>query len=205
MHKIKYLKSGNKLFWINKRLFDIIISMLLMPILMILCLLLMLLNKFLNPGPIIFTQLRMGKDCKPFKAIKFRTMLKTSQIQRKFDDPVEQDRITPLGRIFRKIRLDELPQIINVIKGDMSLIGPRPDYYDHALIFIDSVKGYRERHVIRPGISGLSQIRLGYAEGLTATRKKSEIDLFYIGNVGYKLELKIFFGTILTVFKGLGI
>ncbi|MDC0334470.1 sugar transferase [Amylibacter sp.] len=204
MHKIKYLKSGNKLFWINKRLFDIIISMLLMPILMILCLLLMLLNKFLNPGPIIFTQLRMGKDCKPFKAIKFRTMLNTSQIQRKFDDPVEQDRITPLGRIFRKIRLDELPQIINVIKGDMSLIGPRPDYYDHALIFIDSVKGYRERHVIRPGISGLSQIRLGYAEGLTATRKKSEIDLFYIGNVGYKLELKIFFGTILTVFKGLG-
>ena len=146
----------------------------------------------------------MGKDCVPFKALKFRTMLNINQIQRKFDDPVEQERITPLGSIFRKIRLDELPQIINVLKGDMSLIGPRPDYYDHALVFVDSVRGYRERHIIRPGISGLSQIRLGYAEGIKATRKKSEIDLFYINNVGYILEFKIFFGTILTVLKGLG-
>ena len=117
MDKIEYLKSGNQLFWINKRLFDIIVSILLTPVLMLLCLLLIFLNRFLNPGPIIYTQLRMGKDCKPFKAIKFRTMSNTSQIKRKFDDPVEQDRITPLGRIFRKTRLDELPQIINVIKG----------------------------------------------------------------------------------------
>ena len=105
----------------------------------------------------------------------------------------------------RKIRLDELPQIINVIKGDMSLIGPRPDYYNHALIYLDNIPNYRNRHAIRPGISGLSQIRLGYAEGLNATKKKSKIDVYYIENVNIYLEIKIFFGTIITVLKGIGL
>ena len=100
----------------------------------------------------------MGKNCEYFFAIKFRTMTNVKEITRKYDDPIETNRITPLGKILRKVRIDELPQILYVLKGDMSLIGPRPDYYVHALEYLKNVEGYRERLAIRPGITGLSQI-----------------------------------------------
>lgn len=201
--KIKH-KPGNKLFWLNKRIFDIIVSILLIPVFLITFCILLVLNFYFNPGKIFFIQKRMGKNCRLFYAIKFRTMSSTDKITRKFNDPLEKNRITPLGGILRKTRLDELPQIINVIKGDMSLIGPRPDYYEHALVFIDKIKGYRSRHDIRPGISGLSQIRLGYAEGLKATKQKTLIDNYYIQNVGYTIEIKIILSTLFTIFKRLG-
>jgi lipopolysaccharide/colanic/teichoic acid biosynthesis glycosyltransferase len=194
--------SGSKFYWASKRFFDIFISILLLPAIVIISLILLILNNHLNPGPIFFIQSRMGKNCKSFNAIKFRSMLNIDVIQRSYNDPIEQNRITPLGKILRNFRIDELPQIINVLKGDMSLIGPRPDYYEHALVFADRVRGYRSRHIIRPGISGLSQIRLGYAVGVTATRNKAVIDRFYIENAGFKLDTKIVFGTILTVLKG---
>jgi len=146
----------------------------------------------------------MGKNCEFFFTIKFRTMTHIKEITRKYNDPVEINRITPLGRILRKMRIDELPQILNVLKGDMSLIGPRPDYYTHALEYLKNVEGYRERHTIRPGISGLSQIRLGYVESLEATSMKVSIDNYYIQNVGYIIEFKILLNTILIIIRGLG-
>jgi len=194
--------SGSKFYWASKRFFDILISIILLPTIIIISLMLLILNRYLNPGPIFFVQPRMGKNCKCFNAIKFRSMLNVNEIQRRFNDPIEQNRITPIGRILRKFRIDELPQIINVLKGDMSLIGPRPDYYEHALVFTKKIRGYRSRHIIRPGISGLSQIRLGYAVGVEATRNKALIDIFYIENAGFKLDTKIVFGTILTVLRG---
>jgi lipopolysaccharide/colanic/teichoic acid biosynthesis glycosyltransferase len=93
------------------------------------------------------------------------------KITRKYDDPIETNRITAFVKILRKSRTDELSQILNVLKGEMSLFGPRPDYYIHALEYLKNVKGYRQRHIIRPGITGLSQIRLGYAEVLDATER----------------------------------
>jgi lipopolysaccharide/colanic/teichoic acid biosynthesis glycosyltransferase len=131
-------------------------------------------------------------------------MVPIKEITRKYDDPIETNRITFFGKFLRKSRIDELPQILNVLKGDMSLIGPRPDYYIHALEYLKSVKGYRDRHDIRPGITGLSQIRLGYAEGLEATAKKASIDNYYIQNVGYIIELKIIVNTIITIIRGIG-
>jgi len=194
----------NKLFWINKRLFDISMSLLLLPLLFIIGIILLLLNQFFNSGRLFFIQERMGKNCKAFLAIKFRTMTHSKEITRKYNEPIEKNRITPFGKILRKSRIDELPQILNVLKGDMSLIGPRPDYYVHALEYLKSVKGYRDRHDIRPGITGLSQIRLGYAEGLEATAKKVSIDNYYIQNVNYIIELKIIGNTILTIIRGMG-
>ena len=144
----------------------------------------------------------MGKDCKSFNAIKFRSMTKIGTVSRKYYEPLEKNRITKLGHVLRKTKIDELPQILNVIIGDMSLIGPRPDFYDHALSFLDQIPSYRRRHIIRPGITGLSQIRLGYAEGLKATKKKSQIDIYYIKNFGFLLDLKIFLGTILLIING---
>ena len=196
--------NGNKLFWINKRIFDISGSLLLLPLLFIIIIILPFINYFSNSGRLFFIQERMGKNCEVFHAIKFRTMVPIKEITRKYDDPIETNRITFFGKFLRKSRIDELPQILNVLKGDMSLIGPRPDYYIHALEYLKSVKGYRDRHDIRPGITGLSQIRLGYAEGLEATAKKASIDNYYIQNVGYIIELKIIVNTIITIIRGIG-
>ena len=196
--------NGNKLFWINKRIFDISVSLLLLTLLFIIVIILPFINYFFNSGRLFFIQERMGKNCEVFHAIKFRTMVPVKEITRKYDDPIETNRITFFGKFLRKSRIDELPQILNVLKGDMSLIGPRPDYYIHALEYLKSVKGYRDRHDIRPGITGLSQIRLGYAEGLEATAKKASIDNYYIQNVGYIIELKIIVNTIITIIRGIG-
>ena len=196
--------NGNKFFWINKRMFDISVSLLLLPLLFIIVIILPFINYFSNSGRLFFIQERMGKNCEVFHAIKFRTMVPVKEITRKYDDPIETNRITFFGKFMRKSRIDELPQILNVLKGDMSLIGPRPDYYIHALEYLKSVKGYRDRHDIRPGITGLSQIRLGYAEGLEATAKKASIDNYYIQNVGYIIELKIIVNTIITIIRGIG-
>jgi len=195
---------GNKTFWINKRIFDIVLSLLLLPLFFTIGIILLFFNLFFNQGRLFFIQKRMGKNCEVFFAIKFRTMTNVKEITRKCDDPIETNRITPLGKVLRKTRIDELPQILNVLKGDMSLIGPRPDYYIHALEYLKNVEGYRERHAIRPGITGLSQIRLGYVETVEATSKKTSIDNYYIQNLSYIIELKIILNTILIIIRGLG-
>lgn len=195
---------ANKLFMINKRIFDIVVSLLLLPLLFIIGITLLLFNLFFNSGKLFFIQERMGKNCNVFNLIKFRTMTTVEEITRKYDEPIETNRITPLGSMLRKMRIDELPQILNVLKGDMSLIGPRPDYYVHALEYLNNVEGYRERYIIRPGITGLSQIRLGYVETLEATSKKTSIDNYYINNMGYIIELKIIVNTIIIVIRCLG-
>ena len=196
--------NGNKLFWISKRLFDVIMCLLLLPLLFIISIFLLILNPFHNPGRLLFIQERMGMNCKAFFAIKFRTMSPIEEITRKYDEPIEIDRITPLGRVLRRTRIDELPQILNVLRGDMSLIGPRPDYYAHALEYLKNIEGYCDRHTIRPGITGLSQVRLGYVENLDSISKKVSIDNYYIQNVSYITELKIIFSTIIVIMRGIG-
>jgi lipopolysaccharide/colanic/teichoic acid biosynthesis glycosyltransferase len=194
---------ANNLFWTNKRIFDIFVSLILLPLFVITTIILLVFNQFFNPGKLFFIQDRMGMNCEIFSVIKFRTMTHIGKISRKYDDPIETNRITPLGRILRKTRIDELPQILNVLKGDMSLIGPRPDYYLHALEYLKLVDGYQDRYVIRPGITGLSQIRLGYTENLDATLKKVSIDKYYIQNLSYITELKIIINTIFIIMRGL--
>ena len=193
-----------RLFWFYKRIFDIVVSLLLLPVLFLISSVLLFSSIFFKNKKVFYIQKRMGKNCEPFYAIKFRTMEPVKEITRKFNDLIETDRITPFGKFLRKSRIDELPQILNVLKGDMSLIGPRPDYYIHALEYVKIVEGYRDRHIIRPGITGLSQIRLGYAEGLEATAKKASVDNYYIQNVNYIIELKIIGNTLITILRGLG-
>lgn len=121
------------------------------------------------------------------------------------EDRIEQDRITKFGRVLRKTRIDELPQIINVLKGEMSFVGPRPDYFSHAEHFMGEITGYKERHIIRPGISGLAQVSLGYAEGVEATRKKTSADHEYIRNAGFGQEAVIVWKTIISILKRAGV
>lgn len=187
-----------------KRTVDIVVSLLLSPIFLIVAAILLVINPFKNAGPLFYTQDRMGRDCEPFRAIKFRTMRPVEVIDRSANCPVEVDRITPLGAFLRKSRLDELPQIINVLIGDMSLIGPRPDYYEHAQHFLTNVPGYRARHAVRPGISGLAQTEVGYVHGTEATQRKVHADLHYITHSGFRLETFVFLRTLAVVFKRTG-
>jgi lipopolysaccharide/colanic/teichoic acid biosynthesis glycosyltransferase len=191
-------------FMAAKRAFDVGMSLLLLPILAVVAVLLLMLNPFFNEGRLFYTQRRMGRDCRPFTAIKFRSMRDVPEVQRSANCPLEVDRITPLGGFLRKSRIDELPQILNVLMGDMSLIGPRPDYYDHAVHFLEEISGYRERHAVRPGISGLAQTELGYVEGVEATRRKVSADLYYIAHAGFRLETWIFLRTLSVVARRAG-
>ncbi len=163
-----------------------------------------LLNRFWNPGSLFFTQVRMGKDCEPFTILKFRTMLPAGATIRGFDDPLEVDRITPFGAFMRRTRIDEIPQLINVLRGEMSIVGPRPDVYEHAVRYLDLVPGYRDRHAVRPGITGLAQTVVGYAEGLDATALKVAADLAYIRDMSFRLEMFVLRKTVGVILFGYG-
>jgi lipopolysaccharide/colanic/teichoic acid biosynthesis glycosyltransferase len=182
-----------------KRGFDIVVGLVLLMVMVSVAIILLILNPFLNAGPLFYRQERMGRDCRPFTAIKFRSMLPADRIERGPFDALESHRITRLGQTLRKTRLDELPQVINVLKGEMSLIGPRPDYIEHARTYVDAVPGYRQRHAVRPGISGYAQIKVGYAEGLDSVRRKVEADLHYISNPSIRFETWIAWRTLMIV------
>ena len=188
-----------------KRGFDIGASSILLFPLSFLIPILWFANKRYNPGPLFFCQQRMGRDCKPFILVKFRTMVPTADEPRGYDDPLEVDRITTLGAWLRRTRIDELPQIINILRGEMSVIGPRPDVWGHASIYCELISGYRDRHRVRPGITGLAQVRIGYAEGVGTTRHKTRADLVYIRKMNFGLELLILGQTAFIVLRSFGL
>lgn len=188
-----------------KRVFDLSVSLVfLMPLMLVCGAVLLVLNRFWNRGPLFFAQERMGQGCVPFTAYKFRSMRPASKVVRTADCPLEADRITPLGRFLRQTRIDELPQIINVFKGEMSLIGPRPDYITHAREYLAHIPGYRTRHQVRPGITGWAQVELGYVEGKDATRRKVQADIYYINNASIAMDGVIVWRTVTVMLRGGG-
>ena len=191
-------------FLVFKRVFDLVGAFLILGLALPVGLVLLVVNPFVNPGPLLYRQTRMGRGCRPFTALKFRSMLDGAAGARGAWDGIEHDRITPFGRFLRRTRLDELPQCWNVLRGDMSLIGPRPDFYDHALEYVSTIPGYRDRHAVRPGVSGYAQTELGYAEGREAVRRKVEADLHYIRNRSIRLDLWIAWRTIIVILRRQG-
>lgn len=187
-----------------KRTIDIAIALMALPAMITIGLILLILNPFWNRGPLIYSQTRMGWRCKPFKAYKFRTMTSAPEISRGPNDPLETERITRLGMFLRKTRLDEFPQFINVLNGKMSVIGPRPDYWRHATHYSDTIAGYRRRHAMKPGITGLAQVDNGYAEGVSATVVKTRHDLRYIETAGFATDLYILWRTLKVMLTGFG-
>jgi lipopolysaccharide/colanic/teichoic acid biosynthesis glycosyltransferase len=158
-----------------------------------------MLNPWHNRGPLLFCQDRMGLGCRPFRAWKFRSMTEADTIDRGAFDALDTHRITPLGGILRRTRLDELPQVINVLRGEMSLIGPRPDFYEHALTYLDTIPGYRERHSVLPGISGHAQTEVGYVDGIEGMHAKVAADLVYVQNASLRFDLRITWRTLAVV------
>ena len=196
--------APDAVFLAAKRGFDIAGSVAGLPLVALLALVLLALNPRRNPGPLIFRQRRMGRGGRPFTALKFRTMTCGADAARGPDDALDSARITPLGQWLRRSRLDETPQFVNVLRGEMSLVGPRPDIYEHALEYCRTVPGYRARHAVRPGISGLAQVRMGYAEGADMTRAKTRKDHVYLRRMGWRMEVHVILRTLFVMRTGFG-
>lgn len=185
-----------------KRLTDIILASLSLIIISPLLALIALLIKIDSPGPVFYIQKRVGYRGKKFSLIKFRSMIKDAE---RYTGPVwakkDDRRITRMGRIMRPLRLDELPQLFNVLKGEMSFVGPRPERPHFVSEFISQIPLYPLRHTVHPGITGLAQVKYSYDRTIEDVKKKLEYDIEYINNISMRLDLKIFLKTILTVLK----
>lgn len=179
-------------------------AILVLPFVACLSVVFFIINPIVNPGPLFFKQKRMGKEGKPFIMWKFRTMKPSNVESRDPNAPVEEDRIGAFGKFLRKSRLDELPNFINVLRGEMSVVGPRPDAYKHADEFAGKVLGYQERHRVTPGITGLAQVEMGYAEGEDETALKTKYDNIYVTRACGRMDLYIMRRTFGVVVKGLG-
>ena len=160
-----------------------------------------------SKGPAIFKQERMGFRGKTFTVYKFRSMRVQSDLERNLDSDKTQDdddRITAFGRLIRKTRIDELPQVFNILKGDMSWIGPRPETLRLSKWYEDEISFYRYRHIVRPGISGWAQVKQGHVTEVDDIRLKLEYDMYYIKHFSLWLDLLIAIKTMAVVFTGKG-
>ena len=154
--------------------------------------------------PVLFWQERVGKDGKPFRMVKFRSMRRDSEAAGAAFAAHGDLRVTRIGAFLRRYRLDELPQFYNVLRGEMSIIGPRPEQEAFVRAFAHDIPLYSIRHHVRPGITGWAQVRQGYAAGSEEAKEKLRCDFYYIKNFSLALDARIVWETVLTVLSGFG-
>ena len=188
----------------TKRLFDVLTSFLVLIILSPLYLLLIILVKLSSKGPIFFKQERIGIKGQPFNIIKYRTMYVGSEKNGPQLSSSNDKRITPLGKFLRKTRLDEFPQFWNVLKGDMSIVGPRPERQFYIDKISEKDPQYLYLHKVRPGITSWGQVKFGYAENVDEMVQRMKYDLLYIRNMSLALDFKIMFYTVAIIIKAKG-
>ena len=176
-----------------KRLFDMAVSAAGLIVLSPLLLLISIGVKASSPGPVLFRQTRVGYGRREFQMLKFRSMRMNDKEKTGWSGK-EDDRRTRFGKLIRKTSLDELPQLINVLRGDMSLVGPRPELPFFVEQFKETIPLYMVKHQVKPGITGWAQIN-GY-RGDTSIEKRIELDLWYIEHWSIGLDLKILFRTV---------
>ncbi|RZI58581.1 MAG: sugar transferase, partial [Zymomonas sp.] len=155
--------------------------------------------------PVFFNQPRVGQGGQVFKMWKLRSMRNATPQDRVIATSINDNRITPLGGFLRRFRVDELPQLWNVLKGDMSFIGPRPEQPALSESYERVMPAFAYRHLVRPGITGWAQVRAGYAADLEETRIKLSYDLFYIKNFSFWLDLQILWRTVGALLNGGGV
>jgi len=196
-----HLAADRQRFFRRKYLLDQLLGSLLLVLTSPLTLLLGLLVRLTSPGPSFYKQERMGLDGKTFEMIKLRSMVVDAEKEGKPVWCVKGDlRITPLGKVLRKLHLDELPQLLNVARGEMALVGPRPERPMICESLAKDISGYYQRLSVKPGITGLAQINLPPDESLDDVRRKQVLDLCYIEQAGFGFDFRILLATAMRVF-----
>ena len=195
---IRYVPLSNTFNAMVKRAMDVIGAfvgiVVASPVMLLMCVLI----KLTSPGPVIYAQERVGLHNRTFRMYKFRSMELQPESEEKKAWTIKNDpRVTPVGKFMRRTSIDELPQLFNILKGDMSLVGPRPERPFFVEKFREEIPRYMVKHQVRPGLTGWAQVH-GY-RGDTSIRKRIEYDLYYIENWSVGLDIKIL---LLTVFKG---
>ena len=187
-----------------KRTFDITASTLLLlatfPIMLATALLIYLEDR----GPVFYRQIRVGKNWKLVNVLKFRSMRTDAEKNGAQWATTNDDRVTKIGRFIRKTRIDELPQMFNVLRGDMSFVGPRPERPEFVEQFSQSIPFYAERHRVKPGVTGWAQISYPYGASEKDTIEKLQYDLYYVKNYSIFLDLTILFQTAEVILWGKG-
>ena len=182
-----------------KRIIDLIVSICALPIFIIFYIIIAPIIYFEDKGKIFYNGERLGKDGKIFKMYKFRTMKMNSEDIRNKDGSTyngeDDPRVTKIGKVLRKTSIDELPQILNVLKGDMSIIGPRPDLPEHMKLYTNEEK---RKLQVRPGITGYNQ---AYYRNSVEWKERIKNDIYYIDHLTLKMDIKVFFKTFETIIK----
>lgn len=187
-----------------KRFLDITISLISLIICLPIFLVIGIAIKLTSKGPVFFLQERVGINGKPFNIIKFRSMVVNAESNGPQLSTEADPRITKVGLFIRKTRLDEFPQFINVLKGEMSLVGPRPERQFYIDQIVQFAPHYKHLNKVRPGITSWGQVKYGYAENVDQMIQRMKFDLIYIENMTLSLDFRIMFFTLLIIFKGKG-
>ncbi|WP_096696950.1 sugar transferase [Polaromonas sp. AER18D-145] len=196
--------DGNPAHDVAKRVLDVALVLFSLPLWLPVCVAVGLAIKLDSPGPMLFAQRRVGRDGRDFRLWKFRSMY-PQQAQQPARFAQQQDaRITSIGRTIRRWRLDELPQLWNVVLGHMSLIGPRPEQTQFVNKFSTRIPAYPYRHLVRPGLTGWAQVQQGYADSEEQTVVKLSYDLYYVAHYSMALDLLIAYKTLRIVLSGFG-
>ncbi|RBA29156.1 exopolysaccharide biosynthesis polyprenyl glycosylphosphotransferase [Flavobacterium tibetense] len=196
--------NQNKLYQLYTRIFDVVFAIIGLLSLVIILPFVFLFNLIWNKGPLFYKQERVGRNGIPFKIVKLRTMVVNAEQNGAVFASTNDSRITTFGKLLRKSRLDEVPQFINVLKGEMALIGPRPERPVFVEKIAASIPMYQTRHVIKPGLTGWAQVNYSYGENLEDSLMKLRYDLYYIKHRSLFLDINIIVKTLSTVlfFRG---
>jgi len=195
VHRANYIRS--------KRVFDIVIGSVGSVVCGVLLLPIFLANLVANRGPLFFNQERVGKDGVPFRMYKFRTMTETEADHSTWTADGDM-RITPFGQLLRKLHLDELPQMVNIVRGELSIVGPRPEQVHYVEELRTKIPFYDERHIVRPGLTGWAQVKLGYTATDGDALEKLQYDFYYLRRQSIGFDLRIIGRTVREVVGGLG-
>lgn len=204
LHQKSFTILSDKSREVRKQILDWILVCLLAIITAPICLLTALAIMLESKGPIFFKQLRTGRYNKEFEVIKFRSMRIDAEKDGAKWASANDDRVTRIGKFIRKTRIDELPQLINVMRGEMSIVGPRPEREVFIKDLQQKIPYYRFRHAVKPGITGLAQVKYPYGASLEDAEWKHRYDMYYIKHRRLWLDVKILFLTAKVVLFGMG-
>lgn len=195
-----FSRSNQNHFYLSiVRFFEIVFSLTGLLIGVIILPIILIGNLFGNRGKLFYSQERVGKNGKIFNIVKYRTMVKNAEVEGAVFATINDSRVTPFGKIMRKSRMDEIPQFINILKGDMAVIGPRPERPFFVNEIAEVMPFYETRHVIKPGLTGWAQVNYSYGETINDSLIKLQYDLYYIKHRSIFLDVNIIFKTLSTV------